>query len=310
MSRQAHTMALVGAITMAVCFSILRWKSRDTVRTLSIRDLIRMYGSSPGGEEAASSELTRRGAVARNEIIQVLDAIEKPDLQPKEVRTIVRILEFVLPSEESYSALGRCRSRIADPIWREGLASPLATIRARLSGQEDDAWRKLHRAMSPAEQYLHSVELKLAGATPADRLPFLVNAAKAASRAGDEVKADAYAREVLSTPDLPSKSGDGVFHANDVLGMLALKRGDIANAKRYMIESAKTPGLTRGGPSFRLAEALLSRGERDAVLEYLDLCKGFLRHQDLIEAWRVSIRSGGTPRFQDWGDANQRDALR
>ena len=47
-----------------------------------------------------------------------------------------------------------------------------------------------------------------------------------------------------------------------------------------------------------LAKELLAKGERDAVLEYLQLCSRFWkRGGDKIENWTATIRGGGTPDF-------------
>jgi hypothetical protein len=155
---------------------------------------------------------------------------------------------------------------------------------------------------------LHYRELLLASAQPSDSVSFLVDAARSASRAGDDVKSEAYARELIAIPNLATKSGDGVYHANQILGTVALQRGDIAGAKHHLIESAKASGLSVEGPSFKLAESLLDRGEHDAVLEYLELCKAFLGHEVLIEKWRTSIRDGATPNFRhDWREASIND---
>jgi hypothetical protein len=230
--------------------------------------------------------------------------------QVKNVERIVRILTMYFPSEESYSALERLRSRVTDSSLRDTFASWLATLRAKVDGQWNEDWWKQNRTMSPAGQDLHYRELLLANAALGDRVSFLVDAAKAAWNSDNEAKAEAYARQLLATPDLATKSGDGVYHANYILGMLALRRGDVAGAKRYLIESAKSPGLTAGGPGFDLVEALLDHGERDAVLEYLDVGKDLLRHEDLIEQWKTLIRSGITPRLgQEWRQANINEAL-
>lgn len=63
-----------------------------------------------------------------------------------------------------------------------------------------------------------------------------------------------------------------------VLGLVALKRGNIVDAKRYLLESGKTKGspvLGSFGPDFMLAHALLDAGERETVAEFLTECKGF-----------------------------------
>ena len=100
-----------------------------------------------------------------------------------------------------------------------------------------------------------------------------------------------------------------MYYGNHVLGMLALKRGDVNSAKRYLIESAKTPGSwALNGirpPNIALAYELLALGEREAVYEYLDLCKVFSKKDAMIESWKAAIRAGSIPDFEDdWLKAN------
>jgi len=47
-----------------------------------------------------------------------------------------------------------------------------------------------------------------------------------------------------------------------------------------------------------LANELLEKGERDAVLEYLTLCKNFWKMgSSKLDAWINIIRAGGKPDF-------------
>jgi hypothetical protein len=118
---------------------------------------------------------------------------------------------------------------------------------------------------------------------------------------GRVAKAEELAKEMLAEPDLPGKTGDGVYYANHVMGMIALRRGDTASAKLYLVESARTPGspwLDQGTQYTGLAEALLKFGEREAVIEYVVLCKRFWkRDATLLDKWEATIRAGGVPRF-------------
>ena len=60
-----------------------------------------------------------------------------------------------------------------------------------------------------------------------------------------------------------------------VLGEVALRNGNIADAAQYLIASGKSsgsPALDSFGPNLSLAKALL---EVDVVLKFFDLCKAF-----------------------------------
>ena len=70
----------------------------------------------------------------------------------------------------------------------------------------------------------------------------------------------------------------------------------------YLISSKETPGspqLNSFGPSMILSKELLKKGESDAVLEYLDLCKVFGKtERGRFEKWKSEIRNGREPDFK------------
>ncbi len=158
-----------------------------------------------------------------------------------------------------------------------------------------------------AEQVAADLEQATAGATPLDRFLRLPALAKAAFNAGDLIKATAYANESLDPP--PSsllspirRNGDGVHDGNMVLGLVAMKRGDVAAAKHYLLEAGKTTGsgsLDSFGPNMMLAKALAEAGERDVVLEYFDECRVFWKMgSKQLDDWSAIVRSGGVPDFK------------
>ncbi len=115
--------------------------------------------------------------------------------------------------------------------------------------------------------------------------------------------------------------GNVINEANTILGRVALREGDTEAAKAYLLESADTtesPQLVSFGPSFLLARELLERGERDAVLQYLDAVATFWANPDdpkhrsefsrgvardhaaELERWRNEIKAGKIPNHRDW----------
>lgn len=123
--------------------------------------------------------------------------------------------------------------------------------------------------------------------------------AKAALAAGSLDQAVAYAQEALNQPSGPGP--DAIFNCNTVLGLVALRNGDVAAAKQYLIASGKTPGsaaLNSLGPNMSLAKELLDRGERDAVLEFFSLCRVFwANHAQLLDSWSETVRREHLPDF-------------
>jgi hypothetical protein len=96
--------------------------------------------------------------------------------------------------------------------------------------------------------------------------------------------------------------GNVIHDANSVLGLLALRAGDLQNAKLYLLEAGSTPGspqLDSFGPNMVLAAQLLKRGERDAVLQYLELCKLFWEgKEETLASWQLQIKSGAVPELR------------
>ena len=149
-----------------------------------------------------------------------------------------------------------------------------------------------------------------------EMLEGLLAKAKAAMAAGDSELAAKYASELLEkNTDVSSWNyGNVVYEGNQILGLAALKKGDVAAAKKYLIAAGKTrgsPQLDSFGPEMTLAQALLEKGENECVLEFLDLVAKFWatpkpgdgkdsvtlhrQHAEQIEAWKAEIRAGRRP---------------
>jgi hypothetical protein len=295
----------------------------------TVRQLVKLYRSAPGADDAVGPEFERRGAQARDELIQMLDTMPAADLGSDTAETIEKLLQQRFPSAESAAALERLQSRYPGTLRGSGDLWRLTMLRAELSGLWNEGWEKEHQALPAEERDLHSCELLLASARPGDRVVFLVRAANSALRgyyharrendpirqSATAIKAEKFAREILAIPDLASKSGDGVYTGNLVLGMLANDRGNIEEAKRHLIEASKTPGswsLNRvPGPNWWLAIALLERGEREVVCEFLDNVKVFTEWppaptpppmDGLLERWKKNICAGEVPTYKAWVD--------
>ena len=86
-----------------------------------------------------------------------------------------------------------------------------------------------------------------------------------------------------------------------VLGEVALRNGNVAEAAQYLIASGKSsgsPALDSFGTNMSLAKALLEKGEVDVVLKFFDLCKAFWTDREkLLDGWSETVRKGGVPNF-------------
>ena len=171
------------------------------------------------------------------------------------------------------------------PRWKSGLASFY--------------WTSSSRRTAPAEKVaLLEKALGLAG-EQSPRSYILSDLAQAYFQAGDTAKAAATANQLLALPESDPNYGNAVHNGNIVLGRIAVKSGDIAEAKRRLIAAGNTPGspvLGSFGPNWNLAQELFAKGERDTVLAYIDLCRKFWKlDRGRLDSWTTAIRAGGSP---------------
>ena len=149
--------------------------------------------------------------------------------------------------------------------------------------------------------------------SPYARLVGLRSAAERALANDDTEDAEFLAKELLG---LAGRYRDDFFYGNalhnghEILGLVHLKRGDPVAAERELLMAGQTPGspqLNSFGPNLTLARDLLLEGRREAVLEYLELCRGFWcqetknqssTHSEIrLDGWVEEIRRGAVPDF-------------
>lgn len=137
-----------------------------------------------------------------------------------------------------------------------------------------------------------------------DQFYALPDAAKAAFEVGNYDNADRYAGRLLELAPRFKEDpnyGGAIHDAHMVLGRLALHRDDLGAAARELQEAANTPGsmsIASLGPNMSLANDLLHRGERRAVLAYLEKCKRIWPAGVLIlQKWIDLIKNNQLPDF-------------
>jgi hypothetical protein len=153
-----------------------------------------------------------------------------------------------------------------------------------------------------------------------DTLQLLKDKAAVAMELDELELAKQTAEEMLTlNTDIKSWNYGNVIHrANTILGRVALRRDDLEKAKQYLIQSGKTPGspqLDSIGPSFMLARELLEKGQKETVLQYLDLIALFWanpekarpygkklakEHVQLLSKWKQKIKDGKIPDAPQW----------
>ena len=149
----------------------------------------------------------------------------------------------------------------------------------------------------PADRALEAYNRVLAlTRQPAARESLAGEMAAAAFKIGDYEGAVALAKIHLHSSDRTA-----VQRANTVLGRVAIRSGDLAGGKRYLLDSSK-PEASRDvsvtGPTMLLAKELLARGEREAVIQYLENCLDLWpRGETFLRNWIAEIKSGRIPNF-------------
>jgi hypothetical protein len=137
-----------------------------------------------------------------------------------------------------------------------------------------------------------------------ERFYRLVGLAKAAFDAGEMDKAAAYGHELLDAAGRYATDwnyGNAIYFGNWVLGRIALRQGDAAQAGEYLLRAGATPGspqLNSFGPNTKLAQELLEKGQTAVVLQYFGLCTKFWKMENgQLAAWAATVRGGGVPNF-------------
>lgn len=139
-------------------------------------------------------------------------------------------------------------------------------------------------------------------ADPSDTYTLLNGLAAVAYEAGDVEKASLYAEQLLERSKEDKDhwhNGNAVHDANTVLGRIAIQSKNIDEAKSRLLASAQimgSPQLNSRGPKMILAKELLENGEKDVVVEYLDLCSQFWKNKQLDE-WKAAVAKGDIPDF-------------
>ena len=180
----------------------------------------------------------------------------------------------------------------SNPKWPETLGHTYGLAANRGSGVID---QKI------SERELEELEKAygLAGESARDSL--LEDLAKAAFAADQLDKARQYAELMLQNTEAGWNYGNRVHHGHLVLGRIALREGNIEEAKSRLLTAGNTPGspqLNSFGPNMTLAKTFLEIGERDVVLEYFELCSKFWKmHRGRLQEWGVLTEAGRIPDF-------------
>jgi RNA polymerase sigma factor (sigma-70 family) len=141
---------------------------------------------------------------------------------------------------------------------------------------------------------------------PSARFDTLDSMAKAALAASDVTKARRYAEELLNDAEEHREDynyANAIHQSHLVLGLVALGRNDVTEAERQLILAGKIPGspqLSSFGPNMSLAKALLERGKKETVLDFLRECSSIWEsgwEDGTLTEWANAIRENAMPDF-------------
>ena len=203
------------------------------------------------------------------------------------------------------------------------------------SPEHPGLWLELGRVCPEPKRRLGALQKARAlGASQPNLLTWL---ARAAIEADDAMAADQVAAELLSLVkearavhgeklDWPERGGDRWARARSgsisdataraltsaitdhahrkhwahtTLGVIAARRGNVAEARAHLRESAAVVGdhrLSSYGPSFLAARELCTLGEWNAVADYLEACAAFWNPEPL-RGWVQQLREREMPEF-------------
>jgi len=143
-----------------------------------------------------------------------------------------------------------------------------------------------------------------AAKTETERFYALGRAARMALKDGKTAEARALAEELAEAAPKHKDDwnyGNAIQDSNQVLGSLALAAGDVPEASRRLLASADSrgsPQMNSFGPNMTLARDLLSKGEKEVVLQYFARCGTFWKMgADRLAAWTEAVKKGETPDF-------------
>ena len=155
-----------------------------------------------------------------------------------------------------------------------------------------------------------------------ERFYALGGAARNMLRDGKVKEAEALATELARLAPKYKQDwnyGNAIADANQVLGQIALSKGDVREAKKHLLASADSKGspqLNSFGPSFILARELAEKGEHETVIAFLDSVARFWANPDerteanskriasehlkQLESWKEQLRAGKVPNDPKW----------
>jgi len=292
---------------------------RRTMASASGDKTVKVWDAEKGGEAL----LTLRGHDPPPRGVPSVGAKDLDDFEAKFKADPQYLMRLLAEDRDKGEALIRAgqKQRLRARLWAMDVQMLFAVdvgAGKSLQGKEKVAHFKhaleyLQESYDVAVQALgKSHDEKLQAALPG----LQIDLALAALEAGQVDLAKKHAAQTLrkNTDRKNWNYGNIIHNANQILGRSALREGKLADAKTYLLRGGATPGspqLNSFGPQMQLARELLEKGEKEPVLQYLDLVSKFWasdkeqselskRHAALIAGWKREIAEGKIPTGAQW----------
>jgi len=234
--------------------------------------------------------------------------LARPEILPEVVLNAANFYSLSDPDRSRDLLMRGERIAPSWPKWAEQLGTDLlreVSVTRRFQDPRQQSGLKPDGVREMSGRALAHLERALAlESSPSRRLSILVKCAEAALGAGKLSEALRYSEETIALaakcPDEPHRP-DFLHEAHVVRGCVAVESGDVVTARKELRaageEGSETaPVLSSFGPDFHLAWLLLVRGEKEAVLAYLDRCAAFWNPRR-ISRWRALIERGERPQM-------------
>ena len=160
------------------------------------------------------------------------------------------------------------------------------------------------RAIDPQTRQQAADQALAKASTPEARWWALPDAALRNAETGPADRATALANELLdAAAHRPNDEnlGTAIHKGNLALGLVAVRAGRMDEAKARLLAAGNVSAsgsLDSFGPNMILAKELLEKGEKDTVLQFLELCRKFWKmDRGALDRWAGEIRAGSVPNF-------------
>lgn len=251
-------------------------------RVRAILDMLDWLGATEldSNENIVRADAAKRKYEAFSEVDSSEDAVLLGRAGEFLLHQFAPALRGILDPQDAADLAGRWLTRArrlepGNPLWATNLASSYL--------------RQAQSALDPRAR-IALLKKGLDLAAPHQLGSFQNGLAQAEFDAGDDASAENNGIALVE-----SSNPSDVFWGHTILGRIALVRGDVARARAHLLDSARIQ-IPQFIPGMALAQDLLEHGERDTVVQFLELCRAFWKNdRGFIDHFVPVIQRGGKP---------------